>query len=69
MTQSTPLAGKIRYLLAPRPFIKEDTKVERIGPAVVVSPLFIRRPKVTGFRKRYGDDDHESIWGYVLSSI
>ena len=31
MRQSTPLADKIRYLLAPRAFRKEDTKVERVG--------------------------------------
>ena len=58
MRKSTPLAGKIHYLLVPRAFGKKDTKVERVGhgqgrlwrqrsplfwPAVVMT----RRPQAT----------------------
>ena len=65
MTQSVPLAGNIRYLPAPRPFSKEDTKVERVGHGQGrlgrrISPclrllLWRRRPKVTNILDFEGD--------------
>ena len=65
MTQSAPLSCSVRYLPAPRPFSKEDTKVERVGhgqgrlgrrrfPRLQLL-LWQRRPKVTDILDFEGD--------------
>ena len=48
--QSTPLAGKMRYLLAPRAFGKEDTTVERVGHDQ--GRLLVETKKITSFVAR-----------------
>ena len=66
MTQSTPLDGNIRYLPAPCPYSKEDTKVERVGHG---QGRLGRRNGDPWFWRWWGDGDHEPIWGHVLSHI